>query len=77
MQRGTGSAGKTRPSANQKTPSTIEANMAVVGKWAKTQTYLSRRDMHLALKWAFALSNKKRRAKADAGHLPAITNSAL
>ena len=77
MQRGTGSASKNRPSANQKTPSTIEANMTVVGKWAKTQTYLSRRDMHLALKWAFALSNKKRRAKADAGHLPAITNSAL
>ena len=77
MQRGTVSASKTGPSATQNPGSALEANMAVVGKWAKTQTYLSRRDMHLALKWAFALSNKNRQAKADAGHLPVITNSAL
>ena len=77
LKRESDSAGKTGPSGSKKTESALEVAMTQVGKWAKTQTYLSRRDMHLALKWAIALSQKARKAEADAGRLPHISWSAL
>ena len=46
--------------------------MALVSRWTKTQTFLSRKDMYLALKWALALSKQMRLAEVKAGRLPAI-----